>query len=143
MILVDSNLLIYAKVSSFSQHEAAHSWLNSRLNGTAAVALPWSVVLGFLRLVTNRRIFDQPMTFSDAWMQVEEWLDCPPVWIPAPGAGHRKVLAKMLASCQGNSNLIPDAYLAALAIEHGLILCSADGDFGRFKELRWHNPLVG
>jgi hypothetical protein len=142
VILVDSNLLIYAKVQGFPQHEAALAWLNSRLRGAAPVALPWPSVLSFLRLVTNRRIFHRPMPFADAWMQVEEWLDCTPVWIPAPGTGHRDVMAKLLKSCEGNANLIPDAHLAALAIEHGLTLCTADGDFARFKDLSWQNPLA-
>jgi len=76
MILVDANLLVYAYVSSFTQHADACEWLDSRLNGTAQVALPWASVLGFLRLVTNRRVFERPASIDDAWRQVTEWLGC-------------------------------------------------------------------
>jgi len=72
---------------------------------------------------------------------VEEWLDCPPVWIPQPTERHREVLGSLLENQVGKANLVPDSHLAALAIEHGLTLCSLDGDFARFPGLRWQNPL--
>lgn len=141
MILVDANLLVYAHVASMSQHEAARSWLDRRLNGTAPVALPWPSLLGFARLVTNPRIFQRPLTIAGAWRQIESWLDCPSVNVPAPTERHREVLAPLIMVAAGRSNLVPDAHLAALAIEHGLVLCSTDGDFARFPGLRWENPL--
>lgn len=143
MILVDANLLIYSQVSALPQHERARNWLESQLNGTTAVGLPWASLLAFLRIVTNPRILPRPEPVADAWRQVEEWLSCSPVWIPQPGARHAEVLGQLLEPSGLYANLIPDADLAALAIEHGLILCSSDGDFGRFTGLRWENPIAG
>lgn len=143
MILVDANLLLYARVADFPQHETARRWLDGRLNGATGVALPWQSLLAFVRLVSNRRIFRSPLPLPQAWRQVEEWLGCPPVWTPEPTERHRDVLAPLLAQTGGRANLVPDAHLAALAMEYGLLLCSADGDFARFKGLRWENPLGG
>jgi len=141
VILVDTNLLIYAHVASFAQHDAARDWLDGQLNGTARVGLPWPALLAFVRLVSNPRVFTQPLPLNRAWQQVEPWLECAPVWIPQPTERHRAVLGSLLAQAEGRSNLVPDAHLAALAIEHGLLLCSTDGDFARFPGLRWENPL--
>lgn len=141
MILVDANLLVYAHVRSFSQHVRAREWLDERLHGSAPVGLPWSSLLAFLRLTTNPRIFEHPETTADAWRQCESWIECERVWIPPPTERHREILGKLLAEPGVQANLVPDAHLAALAIEHGLILCSTDGDFARFPGLRWENPL--
>jgi toxin-antitoxin system PIN domain toxin len=142
VILLDANILIYAHVKSLAQHQSAKSWLDARLNGAAPVGMPWPSLLAFLRLVTNRRIFERPETLEEAWIQVNEWLDCPPVWIPQPTEKHREILASLFAEQGIIANLIPDAHLAALAIEHGLLLCSTDGDFARFPSLRWENPIL-
>jgi len=142
VILVDANLLVYAHVRSMPQHAAARGWLDARLNGTAQVGLPWPSLLGFARLVSNPRVFEEPTTIMAAWQQIESWLDCAAVWIPLPTERHREVLGPLLRSTAGRSNLVPDAHLAALAIEHGLILCSTDGDFARFPDVRWENPLA-
>jgi toxin-antitoxin system PIN domain toxin len=142
VILIDANLLVYAYVSSLPQHKAASAWLDERLNGAAPVGLPWPSLLAFVRLVSNPRIFERPKPVAAAWKQVEEWLDCPPVWVPQPTERHREILSSILKSQGGRANLVPDAHLAALAIEHGLILCSTDGDFARIPHLRWENPLA-
>jgi len=128
-------------VQSFSQHARARAWLDSRLNGSAQVGLPWPSLLGFLRLVTNRRVFERPASTADAWGQVDAWLNCDVAWIPQPTDQHREVLGQLLSKVNVSANLIPDAHLAALAIEHGLTLCSTDGDFARFPDLRWQDPL--
>lgn len=141
MILVDINILVYARVASFAQHGAAKAWLDSKLAGTASVGLPWPCLLGFVRLTVDPRVFEYPLTMKEAWQQGEDWLDLPPVWIPAPAEHHRRILGPLLAEAGNNRNLVPDAHLAALALEHGLILCSADTDFARFPGLRWENPL--
>jgi uncharacterized protein len=141
MILVDVNLLVYSWDSSSPSHEAARSWLDGKLNGTARVGLPWESTLGFLRVVTNPRIFERPATIGLAWRQVEEWLSCNNVWVPHAGVEHNVVLRGLLRDLGGGPNLIPDAHLAALAIEHGLTLYSSDGDFARFQGLQWSNPL--
>jgi predicted nucleic acid-binding protein len=82
-----------------------------------------------------------PQRYRTCWSALEEWLDCSPVWIPQPTERHREVLGTLLTDQSLRANLIPDTHLAALAIEHGLTLCSTDGDFGRFPGLRWENPL--
>jgi uncharacterized protein len=141
MILLDANLLVYAYVTSLTQHHAARSWLDSRLNGPTPVGLPWPTLLSFVRLVSNPRIFEHPQPISKAWKQVDDWLTCPVAWIPQPTERHREILGSFLTDTLGRSNLVPDAHLAALAIEHGLILCSTDRDFARFPNLRWEDPL--
>ena len=141
MILVDANLLVYAHVTSLSQHQPARGWFDSRLNGPTPVGLPWPTLLSFVRLVSNPRIFEHPQPISGAWNQVERWLTCPVVWIPQPTERHREVLGSLLTDSLSRSNLVPDAHLAALAIEHGLTLCSTDRDFARFQNLRWDDPL--
>ena len=141
MILVDANLLVYAHVDRFPQHEAARDWLDGRLNGSTAVGLPWASLLAFLRLVTNPRVFERPETMVEAWSQVIAWLGCNPVWVPSPGERHAELLGRLLSQPGVHANRVPDAHLAALALEHGLILCSTDGGFARFSGLRWMNPL--
>ena len=141
MILVDANLLVYAHVTSTPQHRAAKEWLDEKINGTARVGMPWQSLLAFARLVSNPRVFEKPEPVAEAWSQVESWLDCPNVWIPSPTEQHRNVLAALLPSTYGRANLIPDAHLAAIPVEHALILCSTDGDFARFPDLNWQNPL--
>ncbi len=142
MILVDANLLIYAHVDGFPQHERASHWLDKRLNGTAPVGMPWPNLLGFLRTTTNPRVCARPASISAAWQQVQLWLACERAWIPAPTERHGKILGGLLEAHGVQANLVPDAHLAALALEHGLILCSADGDFARFPGLHWENPLA-
>jgi toxin-antitoxin system PIN domain toxin len=142
VILIDANLLLYAHVATFPQHEQARAWLDAQLNGSAPVGLPWPSLLGFLRIITNPRVFQRPEPTIEAWSQVIAWLDCEAAWIPQPTERHRDVLETLLATPDVRANLVPDAHLAALAIEHGLLLCSTDGDFGRFPNLRWQNPLA-
>jgi uncharacterized protein len=142
LILIDANLLVYAHVASFPQHEAARHWLDRQLNGFARVGLPWPSLLAFLRLVTNPRVFERAEPVEQAWAQVSNWLACDQVWVPQPTERHAALLETLLALPGVYGNLVPDAHLAALAIEHGLTLCSADADFARFPELDWMNPLA-
>jgi toxin-antitoxin system PIN domain toxin len=142
VILVDANLLLYAANQSAPEHEAARTWLDDRLNGSARVGLPWPSLLAFVRIAANPLVLRHPVSPAAAWRQVEEWLTCEPAWIPSPGAAHQSILAPLLAASWMTSRLVPDAHLAALAIEHGLTLCSTDGDFGRFEGLTWQNPLT-
>jgi toxin-antitoxin system PIN domain toxin len=142
VILLDVNILLYARNTAASQSAIAREWLDEQLNGSVAVGLPWITLLGFLRLVTNARVAPHPLTISAAWQQVSAWLACEPVWIPQPTERHADVLADLLALPGMQGNLVTDAHLAALAIEHGLTLCSTDGDFARFPGLQWRNPLA-
>jgi toxin-antitoxin system PIN domain toxin len=141
VILVDTNLLLYAHVRSFPQHDAARAWLDGQLSGNTPVGLPWMSLLGFLRIVTNPRVFQRPAPMAQAWEQVSDWLDCDVAWIPQATERHRDVLESLLEGTGIQANLVPDAHLAALAIEHGLTLFSTDSDFARFPNLRWRNPL--
>lgn len=142
MILVDVNLLVYAWDRRSPYHEPAVRWLDDRLSGTARVGLPWESLLGFMRVVTNPRIYERPATVQVAWAQAERWLSARSAWVTVPGDRHQEILGRLLSRLGGGAKLIPDAHLAALAIEHGLALCSTDGDFARFEGLRWENPLL-
>jgi toxin-antitoxin system PIN domain toxin len=142
LILIDVNLLLYASIDDFPQHRTARHWLAYQLTGAFRVGLPWPVLLGFLRIVTNRRVLVRPLSTEDAWGQIEGWLECDVVWVPQPTERHVEILGQLLALPGVRAELVPDAHLAALAIEHGLILCSTDGDFARFPGLRWQNPLA-
>jgi uncharacterized protein len=142
VILIDANILIYAHVSSFAQHNLARDWHDQQLNASAAVGLPWPSLLAFLRLVTNPRAFEHPEPIRDALQQVRTWLTSETAWIPERTERHADLFGDFLAAAGVHGNLVPDAHLAALAVEHGLILCSTDGDFARFHELRWLNPIA-
>lgn len=126
----------------YPQHASAHAWLNEQINGAAPVGLPWMSLLAFLRISTNPRVYERPTTVEDACLQVSEWLSLEAVWIPQPGEGHASLLLSLLKDLGTRANLTSDAHLAALAVEHGLVLCSADRDFARFSGLRWTNPLA-
>ena len=143
MILVDVNLLIYATIPDFVQHEPARSWLDRQLSGTSPVGLPWESLLGYMRLVTQARLFNPQIGTSVAWSRVTDWLSADPAWIPQPTERHAEIVGQLLGEPGVLGNLVPDAHLAALAIEHGLTLCSTDGDFARFSKLRWENPIAG
>jgi toxin-antitoxin system PIN domain toxin len=142
-ILVDADLLIYAYNLTAPQHGAAKDWLEARLAGPVRVGLPWPSLLAFLRVVTHPRLFPRPTETVDAWEQVASWLSSDVAWIPLPTARHAEILAPLPALPGVRANLVHDADLAALAIEHGLTLCSTDGDFARFPGLRWQTPLAG
>jgi toxin-antitoxin system PIN domain toxin len=140
--LVDANLLLYAANRAAPEHEAARVWLDSHLSGSARVGLPWPSLVAFLRLATNPLVMRQPVTVVEAWTQVRQWLSAKPAWVPLPTERHTEVLGELLSLPILTSRLVPDAHLAALAIEHGLTLCSTDGDFARFPGLVWENPLA-
>ncbi|WP_413934517.1 TA system VapC family ribonuclease toxin [Nitrospira sp. BLG_1] len=141
MILIDANLLLYAKVKDYPQHQHARHWLEDQLNSGKRVGLPWPTLLAFIRIGTNPKAFNRPLSVRGAWSQVKEWLAIPAVWIPLPTDRHAAILGELLHDTEALANLVPDAHLAALALEHGLILQSTDGDFARFSQLQWQNPL--
>lgn len=141
-MIIDANILIYSVDESSASHDQAQSWLTDVLNGSVLVGLPWPSLLAFVRLSTHPRLARYPLTGAQAWSIVEGWLSAPAAWIPQPTAQHAEVLGTLIRSHGLAGNLIPDAHLAALAVEHGVTLCSADTDFARFPEVRWVNPLV-
>ncbi|HEU0190601.1 MAG TPA: TA system VapC family ribonuclease toxin [Mycobacterium sp.] len=140
-MLLDANILIYAVDEHATQHRVAAEWLTHQLNGPRRVGLPWQSVAAFLRITTHPRVFPRPLAPATAYARVTDWLDAPVTWIPQPGAEYNRILGELILTYDVGGNLVPDAMLAALAIEHGVTLCSADTDFARFKELRWENPL--
>ncbi len=140
MILLDANLLVYAWNRGAPEHERACAWLQARLNDRTRVGIPWSSLLAFVRLVSNQRIFERALPVDVAWCQVEEWLSLPNVWTPEPAQRHQEILRSLLPETD-RSQLVPDAHLAALAIEYGLVLQSTDRDFARFSGLQWENPI--
>lgn len=142
MILIDVNILLYATNAAAGQHASAREWLNRQLSDANRVGLPWASLLGFLRLASAARIFPRPLTMANAWKQVSQWLDRESAWIPLPTERHAAVLGQLLSEPGVHGNLVADAHLAALALEHGLTLCSTDGDFARFPRLKWLNPLA-
>lgn len=142
MTLVDANILLYAANRQAPEHEQACAWLDQQLSGTVRVGLPWPSLLAFVRLATNPLVLSQPTSVARAWNQVEEWLSAEVAWMPTPGERHAATLATFCQAPWMTSRLVPDAHLAALAIEHGLRLCSTDADFARFPGLDWFNPLA-
>jgi hypothetical protein len=140
-MLVDANILLFAVDDTSPFHTAAARWMADRLNGSRRVGLPWQSLGAFLRISTHPRAAERPLSPDEAWAYVEEWLAAEVVWIPQPTERHAQVLGSLVAAYQLRGNLISDAQLAALAVEHGLAICSADTDFARFKEIRWENPL--
>ena len=142
MIPVDANLLLYAANHDAPEHEAARTWLDAKLSSTARVGLPWPSLLAFVRLTTNPLVIRDAVPMAAAWAQVEEWLSAECAWVPAPTDRHGALLKQFFQAKWMTSRLVPDAHLAALAIEHGLTLCSCDGDFARFPGLTWENPLA-
>jgi toxin-antitoxin system PIN domain toxin len=140
-MLLDANLLLYAVHRGADQHEAAAAWLTEQLNGPRRVALPWQSLAAFVRISTHPRAYERPLDGATAWELVAAWLDAPVAWIPQPGPKYAGLLGALISDYDVRGNLVPDAMLAALAIEHGLTLYSADTDFARFRELRWENPL--
>jgi toxin-antitoxin system PIN domain toxin len=141
LILPDLNLILYAHNSDAPHHAAARSWWERILNDDVPVAIPWAVILGFIRLMTHRSVLTNPMPPRVALDHVRTWLAQPNVQHLEPGAEHLDILGRMISAMGVAGPLTTDAHLAALAIEHQCELHSNDGDFARFPGLRWRNPL--
>jgi len=141
MILPDINLLIYAHDSGSRRHVSAKAWWENCLSGTETVGLPWAVSLGFIRLITNPRIFERPLAVEAAIRRVRSWLERPQVQILQPGPRHADLVFSLLIQLGTAASMTTDAHLAALALEHQASLHTADTDFARFPGLRWTNPL--
>ena len=142
MIFPDANLLLYAEDSLSMQHDAVCVWWDAVLSGTAQVNLSWPVINAFIRISTNPRIHEQPLLVEEAVVRVNSWLDQPCVSVVGPTEFHWGIFQTQIKEAGASGNLIADAHLASLAIEHGCILYSTDKDFARFPSLRWINPIV-
>ena len=141
MILVDANILLYAVNLAASQHEGARGWLDTTLSGTEEVGFAWPVILAFLRIATHPGLFPRPLSVSAATTKMDAWLAQPVARVLDPSTEHWIQLGERLRETQCTGNLIQDAHLATLAMEHGATLCSSDSDFSRFPDLKWANPL--
>lgn len=141
MIAIDANLLIYAYDSGSAHHERARKWLESVLSGQQTVRIPLQSALAFLRITTNSRIFAAPFSAERAVLIVDSWLKQPQVDWLAAGPRHWPILRKLIPDSQAIGPLVTDGHLAALAIEHGAVLCTSDRDFARFEGLTLLNPL--
>lgn len=140
-MLVDATILLFAVDASSPFHDRAAGWVTERLNGNRRIGIPWESLDAFVRISTHPRAADQPLPPDVAWGFVEEWLAAETVWVPGPTERHAEVLGSLIRSYQLRGNLVSDAQVAALAIEHGLSVCSADTDFACFSELEWIDPL--
>lgn len=141
MILVDANVLLYAEDQLSPHHDKARAWWDEKLSGVMPVCLCWTVLGAFIRIGTNARVFTNPLSLDQAVSRVQSWLDQPCVRLVHPTERHWIIFRKMLKEGQAVANLVTDAHLAALAMEHGCELISTDSDFSRFPGLRWRNPL--
>ncbi len=140
MKIVDANVLIYAVNGDAPRHEVAKRWLDDALNGGATIGLSWVAVLAFARLCTKPNLFARPLSTAEALGIVEFWFEQPSVRLVEPTARHLEVLAGLLDAVGTGGNLVNDAHLAALAIEHRGAVVSFDNDFARFPGLRWETP---
>lgn len=141
MILVDANILLYAEDSLSAHHVAAREWWDAQLSGSAPVALCWPVLTAFIRISTNARLHRRPLTLREAAERVQSWLDQPCGRLIHPTEEHWEIFQRMLRVGNATANLVADAHLAALAVEHNCVLFSCDMDFARFRGLKWKNPL--
>lgn len=141
-MLVDANLLLYAVDAQSPHNGAAATWLTAALNGNRRVALAWATIGAFLRIVTHPRVTTNPLTGPQACSHVRSWLDADPVWVPPASQRTVDILEDLVDQVPITGNLVPDAQLAAIAIEHGLTVMTADTDFERFPDLSWTNPLL-
>lgn len=143
MKILDANLLLYAYIPSYEQHQAAKRWLETTLSeGNEAIGLSWQVITAFIRIGTNPRVFTVPFKISEVTAKLAELFEHPLIEIVSPTSVHWEIFAEILETEQVTANLVMDAHLAALAIEHGATLATTDRDFARFSKLKKVNPLT-
>ena len=142
MVVPDINLLVFAYNAAAPGHRAARAWWEALMTGRERIAMPWTVILGFVRLVTHPAVMDQPLPPMEAMARVREWFTREHVLTLDPGPRHLQIIEALFDATGVAANLTTDTHLAALAIEHQCELHSNDMDFGRFPGLRWRNPLA-
>ncbi len=140
VLVVDANVLIHAVNQDSRAHPTARDWLHQALAGGEAVAFAWTVVLAFLRLSTHPAVFPRPLSAAEAADAVERWLQAPPALTIEPTRRHLPLLRGLLQGAGTAGNLVGDAHLAALALEHGATVVSFDRDFARFEGVALHHP---
>lgn len=141
-ILFDADLLLYAYHPKAEHHEASRAWLEATLSGSELVRFAWLTLWAFLRIATNHRVFERPLSVGEAAAAVSSWLAQPGAGGLEAGERHWDILRALMKDGQVAGPLVMDAVLAALAIEHGATLHTTDRDFARFPGLKWTNPLA-
>lgn len=141
-LLVDANLVLWAHHRQFDQHGTAKAWWTATLNEVPLVGVPWPTVLAFVRISTHPRALTRPLDVDTAFSVAEGWLSRPNVMTPTPTERHAALYGRMLRDGDATGNHSTDAHLAALAVEWGLVLASADRDFARYPGLRWTDPAA-
>lgn len=140
MRVVDANVLLYAVNADAPHHQASRSWLDRALSGEDTVGFTWLTVTAFMRLVTKAGLFATPLTTEQAVAIVRSWLGAPTARVLEPTAEHLAVLERLLRPLGTGGNLVSDAHLAAIAVEHRAEVVTFDSDFGRFEGVRWRRP---
>lgn len=141
MVLVDANLLLYAVNAASARHQAARIWLDGKLSSSESVGFAWISLTAFVRISTHPRIMPRPLTPSMAKSKVDAWLAQPNARVVQPTSSHWTIFGELIVHAQCSGNLVTDAHLAAIAMEHGATLCTTDLDFSRFAGLKWLNPI--
>jgi toxin-antitoxin system PIN domain toxin len=133
-------VLLYAVNSAAKHHDASRRWLDTALSGADTVGLAWVPLLAFVRLTTKVGLFPAPLSTQDALGQVQDWCHAPGAVVISPTPRHPEVLSALLARVGTGGNLVNDAHLAALALEHRGGIVSYDSDFSRFADVHWDTP---
>ncbi len=141
MIVTDVSILIYAHDVNYIHHDKIRNWLEEKLNSTETLYLNWQAISGFLRITTHQKLFKIPMAAEKAREKINQWLSRPNVSILVETEKHWAIFERLLVETKIVGPKTIDAHLAALAIEHGVVLATTDRDFGAFKGLRLLNPL--
>lgn len=142
MKLLDANILLYAYNSDSPHHDVCRKWLEGAFSGLETIGLPWQTVLAFIRIATNPRAMARPLTGEEACTIVARWLQHPNVLVVEATERYWSILSELIVEAQVSGPLVTDAALAALALEHGAVLCSTDRDFRRFRELKLVDPIT-
>lgn len=142
MLLIDVSVLVYAHREDVPEHERHRRWLEDLLDSDAAFGLADLVLSGFVRVVTHPRVFEHPTPREVALAFVETLRGHPHCVTVAPGPRHWDIFTRLCREAAVRGNLVPDAYLAALAIESGSTWVTTDGDSARFPGLSWRRPVA-
>jgi hypothetical protein len=140
--IVDTSVLLPAVSPSLPQHQAARTALEAAINGERPVGLTWVVVNAFLRLTTKPGLFERPLTIDEAWELADGWREHPNVRIVQETEEHARIWSELLRGAGAGGDLTTDAWIAAIALEHGASVLTLDSDFARFPGLRWESPLA-
>lgn len=140
-MILDANVLLYAVDETSRHHDRASGFLEQHLNGAARVGLPWQSISAFLRISTHPRIMTTPLAPAFAVACVDDWLAAPAAWLPDVTKATWSIMRTLVVDADISGNLVPDAQLASLALQHGAQVVSADSDFARFRGVRWLNPF--